>query len=225
LAYNDGSFTTQFGSKITWAYNWDSTPFSGFNTKLDFAPMLWGAAHVSTWNANAKAAIGTGSDTLLSFNEPDMPSQANLDPATAASLFKQYMQPFACKARLSSPAVTSAGTPQGLTWLKNFLSQCSGCTIDVVAVHWYGLPTEGDAFKSFVQQAYSAGGNKPLWITEFGFTGGNADQQAAFFDAILPWLDSTAYVERYAFFQDAPGSLINSGGSGLSPLGQLYSSI
>jgi hypothetical protein len=225
LAFNDPKLTTLFGSKVTWAYNWGQTAGNGFNSKLEYSPMLWGTSGTSIWNSNAKAAIAAGSDTLLSFNEPDLSSQSNLDPTTAANLFKQYMQPFACQARLSSPAVTNGGAPMGLSWLQSFLSQCTGCTIDVVPIHWYAPATAIDDFKSHVQQAYAAGGNRPLWITEFGLTDGTDDQKATFFQTILPWLDSQLYVERYAYFMDAPNYLLNSASTGLSAIGQLYNTI
>jgi hypothetical protein len=145
--------------------------------------MLWGSGSTSTWNSNAKAAIAAGSDTLLAFNEPDLSTQSNLDPTTAANLFKQYMQPFACQARLSAPAVTNGGAPMGLTWLGNFLQACSGCTVDVVPIHWYDSATNIGYFQSYIQQAYVAGGNRTLWITEFGASGTDA-QVTSFFQTV-----------------------------------------
>lgn len=183
LCYNDPTLTTFFGSKVTWAYNWGQTPGTGLASNLLYSPMLWGSGSTSTWNSNAKAAIAAGSDTLLAFNEPDLSTQSNLDPTTAANLFKQYMQPFACQARLSAPAVTNGGAPMGLTWLGNFLQACSGCTVDVVPIHWYDSATNIGYFQSYIQQAYVAGGNRTLWITEFGASGTDA-QVTSFFQTV-----------------------------------------
>lgn len=73
-----------------------------------------------------------------SFNEPDNAGQSNIDPTTAAALWKTNMEPFAGKAKLVGPAVTNGG---GVEWLQQFLGNCTGCTIDAVAMHWYDTAT------------------------------------------------------------------------------------
>lgn len=87
---------------------------------------------------------------IYSFNEPDHSAQANLSPAAAAAAWKQYIQPFAGKVKLVSPAVTNGAAPMGLTWLDNFMSACSGCTIDAVAIHIYDSATNVDYFKNYI---------------------------------------------------------------------------
>lgn len=66
----------------------------------------------------------------MSFNEPDLSSQSNLSPAVAAAGYLTYMQPFAGKAKLGSPAITNGGGSMGLSWLSSFMTACSGCQID-----------------------------------------------------------------------------------------------
>lgn len=73
-----------------------------------------------------------------SFNEPDNGGQSNIDPTTAAALWKANIQPFAGKAKLVGPAVTNGG---GVQWLQQFLGNCTGCTIDAIAMHWYDTAT------------------------------------------------------------------------------------
>lgn len=46
------------------------------------------------------------------------------------------MQPFAGRAKLVSPAITNGAAPMGTAWLDSFLSACSGCTIDVIAIQY-----------------------------------------------------------------------------------------
>jgi hypothetical protein len=75
-----------------------------------------------------------------------------------------------------------------------------------------------------VQKAYAAGGNRPIWITEFGASGSDAEVES-FFQAVLPWLDSQPWVERYSYFMDGKNSLVNSAGTGLSAIGTAYNSI
>lgn len=224
LAYNDADLLSGFvssSSKVSWAYNWGSST-SGLPSGLEYVPMLWGlgSGKTSGWAADAKAAIAAGTTHLMSFNEPDLAAQSNIGYADAAAGYLTYMEPFAGQAKLGAPAVTNGGSPMGLTYLGNFLESCSKCTIDFVSIHWYDSATNIGYFKNYIQSAYTAGGNRPIWITEFGASG-SADQQNTFLETVIPWLDSLDYVERYAYFMAADGILL-SGGSTLSTLGNTY---
>jgi hypothetical protein len=91
--------------------------------------------HTNGWTAHANAAIAAGSKYLLGcvcvvlrprhciytplsrFNEPDLNTQSNMTPAAAAAAWMQYMQPFAGKAKLISPAITNGAAPMGTAWL------------------------------------------------------------------------------------------------------------
>lgn len=81
-----------------------------------------------------------------------------------------------------------------------------------------------DYFKQYIKDAYAAGGNKPLWITEFQASGSESDQNT-FMKTVLPWLDQSGMVDRYAWFMagDASGQLL-SGSSSLSTLGSTFKS-
>jgi hypothetical protein len=228
LAYNSASMVSPFGgsSKVSWAYNWGSSSSGLSVSGIEYVPLLWGMASSFTgpWAAAASSAIASGSKHLMSFNEPDLSSQANISPGDAASGFKTHMMPFAGKAKLGAPAVTNGGSPMGLTWLKSFLSSCTDCQIDFVCIHWYDSASNVAYFKQYVQDAYTAGGKKPLWITEFQASGSEAEQNT-FLKTVLPWLDSLDYVERYAWFMagDASGQLLSSATS-LSTLGNTFKS-
>ncbi|KAB8303810.1 hypothetical protein EYC80_005184 [Monilinia laxa] len=226
IAYNTADYVKSFtgSSKVSWAYNWGSSSGGLSASGIEYVPLLWGLTSTFTgaWNAAASSAISSGTKHLMSFNEPDLSSQANLGYADAAAGYKQYMEPFAGKAKLGAPAVTNGAAPMGLTWLKSFLSECSDCTIDFVCIHWYDSASNADYFKSYVQDAYTAGGNRPLWITEFQASG-STDEQNAFLDEVLPWLDASDMVDRYAWFMantDAGGLM--SGASALSTLGNTF---
>ncbi len=104
----------------------------------------------------------------------------------------------------------------GSTWLENFISSCSFCTIDFLNIHWYNDGSASD-FKGYVEKACSTGGYKPVWITEFQASG-SIDEQNTFLEEVIPWLDSQNYVERYAYFMASEGRLIS--GSTLSALGR-----
>ncbi|QSZ34123.1 hypothetical protein DSL72_005711 [Monilinia vaccinii-corymbosi] len=226
VAYNNADYVKSFAdsSKVSWAYNWGSSSSGLSASGIEFVPLLWGLKPTFTgaWSAAASSAIASGSRHLMSFNEPDLSTQSNLGYADAAAGYKQYMQPFAGKAKLGAPAVTNGAAPMGLAWLKNFLSSCSDCTIDFVCIHWYDSASNAAYFKSYIQDAYAAGGNRPLWITEFQASG-TADEQNAFMSEVLPWLDASDMVERYAWFMastDAGGLM--SGPSALSTLGKTF---
>lgn len=161
------------------------------------------------------------------FNEPDLGTQANMAVSTAVSVWKTNMEPFYGQAKLISPAVTNGPSPMGLTYLSNFVSQCTGCHIDACAIHWYDSATNVAYFQAYIPQAHTACGGKPIWITEFGASGTDA-QIVTFLQTVLPWLDSLDYVERYAYFYAGASSdgqyLVNSAGTGLSTIGQVFNS-
>jgi len=69
--------------------------------------MVWGAASV---NPRALAQARLSGPVLLTFNEPDLVSQANVSVAQALSLWPELM---ATGLRLGSPAVaTGTGGPR-----------------------------------------------------------------------------------------------------------------
>lgn len=204
LAYNEANLVKQLlagtTGKASWAYNWGSTP-GDLPAGIEYVPMLWGvqADHTGNWIERANSAIASGSTHLLAFNEPDHNEQARVDPGTCAQAYKTHVQPFAGKARLGAPAVTNGGGEMGLTYLRNFMNACSGCTIDFVPIHWYDSAGNFEYFKKHVEDAKTVAGGRPLWITEFGAAGSDAEQ-AAFLGQALSWLESQDYVERYAYF-------------------------
>jgi len=233
MAFNDAGLLSGFtSSAISWAYNWGSS-CTGLKSGWTYVPMIWGTApvHSASWSTDAAKAIKSGSTHLLGFNEPDMPSQANIpDPSDAVTAWGTYMEPFAGQAKLGSPAVSNSNIPgQGLDWMSKFLTACSHCTIDFIVIHWY-QPGSGDgvveAFKQHVTDAISAANGKPVWITEFGITGVSVDQQASFIKEVVPWLDSQAGVERYSYFGalPAPSDYLVTGSGSLTSAGQAYNS-
>jgi hypothetical protein len=211
-------------------YNWDKTAGTGVTSTIKYIPMLWSndASKTTNWNSVALAAIAAGADTLLGFNEPDNGGQANMDVATSVKAWQTYMEPLVGKgARLAAPAVTNGGAPTGLTYLKDFLSGCSDCHIDICPIHWYDAATNIAYFQAYIPEAYAACGNKPIWITEFGASGTEAEIET-FLQTVLPWLDGLSYVERYAYFYDGASTdgtyLVNAAGTARSTIGDIFNS-
>jgi len=225
LAYNDASLTDCFtgGSEITWAYNWGSSA-GDLASGLNFIPTLWGTGSdfTGSWSENAKSAISSGSTTLFSFNEPDLPAQANLSPAAAAAAYKTYMQPLAGSAKLCAPSVTNSGTDgQGLSWLSEFLDACSDCQIDCINIHWYDSAENTAYFKSHIEDATTVANGKPIYVSEFGATGSD-EQISSFLQEVMPYMDSNSNIAGYAYFMVESGVLVT--GTEPSTYGTVYKS-
>lgn len=84
---------------------------------------------------------GCDADPVMSIhssNEPDHPDQANLTPAQAAQVYKQYMMPLhGLGAKICTPSVTNGVGTYGLDYLQKFVAECSGCVFDVINIHHY----------------------------------------------------------------------------------------
>ena len=107
--------------------------------------MLWGTKQIPDF---LKVVEGNYATKVLGFNEwvddldffqickiifrPDQPGQANLDPQTAASLWKKDIQPLKKQGYLLVSPAPSAG----VVWLQSFIAACTGCTVRIVSYHY-----------------------------------------------------------------------------------------
>ena len=227
LSYNDPTLTAAFqGAMVTWGYDWTSRT-GELPLEIEYVPMLWGLGGTSTWTSDATAAIEAGSSHLLSFNEPDIPTQANLSPDVAAVSHILYMNPLSDRAWIGSPAISngvSDSQTMGIAWLEQFFKACnSSCVVDFVTFHWYSDASQLSDLQSHVENVASIAshnGIDTVWLTEFGVTGTEVDQES-FLTSALAWLDEHDQVERYSYFMCGNGTLLD--GSSLSGLGRIYS--
>ncbi|KAI1354317.1 glycosyl hydrolase catalytic core-domain-containing protein [Xylaria sp. FL0043] len=231
LAFNDASLVEEFitlGGQASWAYNWGAST-SDLPEGVTYYPMLWSPApdHSNGWDGFATDAISKGADALLSFNEPDIASQANMSPQDAASGHIQWMNPYAGKARISSPAISSSeNAGQGVDWLKQFFNACNGqCQVDFCAAHWYG-PGGADGANLFLQHlkdVNTACDGKPVWATEFAAESDSIDD---FMSTIVQALntDEYSFVEKYSYFMAGVGELFSSA-TELSSYGKIYAGL
>ncbi|KAA8894988.1 hypothetical protein FN846DRAFT_365286 [Sphaerosporella brunnea] len=222
LCYNDIGLVSLFkNAPISWTYDWGMQGIGSVDG-FEYVPMCWGEKFFSGWANAADKAIANGAQHLLAFNEPDIPSQANMSPAQAAAYYKQYMNPYAGKASLGAPAVTNSGSPgQGLDWLAQFIKACNGeCHIDFFPIHWYDGTGNVNYFKSHMEQAHQVAGEKPVWLTEFAMNGASPDQQANFINQVVPWLDAQDWLSRYSYYGVFENMLVS--GNALSQIGQAY---
>jgi hypothetical protein len=218
--------------QITWMYDWeaviDGTPVDG----LEYVPLLhsnqdWCTTGWANNVANAKKNYKVSH--VLSFNEPDQcgggGSCMSVDDAVKAH--KQHIQPLAGDLKIGSPAVTNGdGADKGINWLKQFMSGCADCQIDYVVAHYYAWDKAQD-FKDYLETFHKTF-NKPVWVTEFGVTEGDAPK---FLKEVMPWMDSQDWIERYAWHMAAPTTgegglkfLVNEAGNALNDVGQAFAS-
>ncbi|KAJ9661403.1 hypothetical protein H2198_001971 [Neophaeococcomyces mojaviensis] len=223
VSYNSASLVSAFGSSVSWAYNWATTS-SGLSSGVEFVPMCWGLQEAST----CASKFGSASH-VLSFNEPDLGTQANIDPQTAATKHKEVFGSLKGKMQIGSPAVTNGATtspPMGVNWLDQFFNACGAdCPVDFVAYHWYATADSIEYFKQHTKDIIAIAakhGVSKVWLTEFAPTGGSASDQASFMQQAVDFLDSTAEVERYAAFMASDGTLLS--GSSLNSVGSAYAS-
>jgi len=201
---------------------------SGFPTSI----MLWGNAQNLIDDFVQKAQPGYATHAN-GFNEVNEPTQANMAVSDAVSAWQQYLQPLSSQGYvLGSPCTTSA--PDGMDWMTQFFSQCSGCTVDEVLIHWYDVHFSD--FQTYVENWYNAF-KKPVRVTEFAcqnFNGGDqpsSDDIWSFTTQAIEWLESYDPCLTYAPFgfmdslynvNPADGLFIPGDQTTLSSLGWLY---
>lgn len=238
MAYNDAALANTFGSSCPncgWGYGWSAYSQSAGSTELDstynFIPLLHGddAMYTNDWATAAAAAIKSGSKALFSFNEPDIPSQAGMTPAVAASAHVIHMNPFAGQAKIGAPSVSNSGqSGQGLDWLSSWIDACEAldeqCHYDFCNIHWYAQVAYVDTLFTQLEAAHKLCG-KPIWLTEFAPELGTATdaETAAFLEEVIPKLEALDYVEAYSYWMVATDNLMTSATS-LSTYGQVYAS-
>ncbi|KAI0078714.1 hypothetical protein K474DRAFT_1582441, partial [Panus rudis PR-1116 ss-1] len=184
--------TKNTGALYTWG------PTCPDNSPLPCYHMLWGDKQTADFDKAVKGAPGK-SNVILGFNEPNQAGQSDMTAQHGCELWKQHIQPKkAAGYTLVSPATTSA--PSGMTWMKDFMKCCTGCTIDAVAVHWYGL--DADAFIKYLEQWHNAF-NKPILVTEYAvqdFGGGKQatlDEINAFHKKVGPYMLKQSWVAKF----------------------------
>lgn len=136
-------------------------------------------------------------------------------------MWKTYLEPLRSRGiRLGSPAPSSA--PSGKTWLQAFLAACAGgCTVDFIALRssldmgsvdvvfntntdYYDVNATN--FMDYLDD-FHATFQRPIWVTEWAcqnFNDPNAqcsqDDVILFLNVTQTFMDSSEFVERYAWF-------------------------
>ncbi len=220
-----------------WYYGWSINRPSFPNQQ--FVPMTWGKGTAT--DDYAKYLIGRQDvDHLLSFNEPDNKTQANIQDFDTAIARYKIMQKTGL--RLGSPAPTQGHAMGEGKWLTQFMQKAAKekARVDFIALHWYdwGNQTndkETDAltaeaiFKRFVnymEKVHATYPDKPLWLTEFNANVNRKSEEVHenFMKMATEWMDKQDYIERYSYFFERNHPEINADNS-LSAIGKLWKSI
>ena len=224
--------------KISWLFNWEMWKPDGTPDGVEYIPQVRVGAQASQIDQFLSSIPKDKLQYFMTFNEPEIATQANISVAEAVTLWKQYVLPAKAKFgfRLGSPGMSSDA--KGKAWLRDFLSALAGGDgIDFLVVHWYG--TEMPELASHLGEMYDTF-KKPLWVTEFACTSmraeapATAEQVAEFLRQTVPFLDRCDFVERYAYFGamksvgDWVGEancLHDKDGAGLTSVGKLYAQL
>jgi len=157
--------------------------------------MLWGSDQISEFQSMVVAGYAS---YVLGFNEPNQSGESNMTPAEGASMWMEYIQPLKDQGYyLISPACTNADT--GIPWQQQFLGNCTGCTVDAMAFHFYD--TDAQNLIDYANQFYDTFG-LPVWITEFADenfsgTGGQStqDEVNSFAATVAAFVNETPWIE------------------------------
>lgn len=191
--------------------------------------MLWGDNQVDSWESSINDTIRSQEVThVLAFNEPEQSSQSNISPSDGASLWKSQLEPLKSQGiLLGSPAPSSS--PSGKQWLLQWLDACQGgCTVDFIAMHYYDI--NSTAFMEYLEDFHntfqrpiwvtewacqvrmpSPMNTLTLFVLTFCLlfllqNYNNPNEQCSsqdivnFMNATQQFMDSTNWVERYAWF-------------------------
>lgn len=218
----------------SWFYNWGSGSNSSF--VREYAPMAWGKTSMDS-PAKRNTLIAKKKIThIMSFNEADNCSDQSGQYGqlcvvdTAAISHKNLMK---TGLRIVSPSCRES---EELIWLKAVNNKMipAGTRMDVIGMHWYDWGGYSSGAASDANSIFNRFKNKviaafnyykmPIWITEFNANKNRSREiQDAFLQLALPWLESTPYVERYAYFQPdgGNGSFTDANGN-LTTTGAIY---
>ncbi|MBN1517702.1 RICIN domain-containing protein [Candidatus Sumerlaeota bacterium] len=211
-----GGGTVPSTMNCNWNYDWDNVATS--TSSIEYVPMR----HNLNWNAYANINTKQGSTHVLSFNEPDSASQANL---TVDAVWTQWHRFEESGLRICSPAPTDGG----LSWLYEFFSELGSTRrCDVAAVHMYKGGWNGSTLNNWLNDIHNQTG-RPVWVTEWN-NGCNwtcceptLSSNATVIQDMCTYMNNNSSVERYAVYNwcGTNRELITSDGV-INPAGTYY---
>jgi len=199
----DGSKAAKHLAKgrVKWYWHWQDPAVPQMPSHIEYVPCFWGPRYASKWHAQERKWKRAPS-RILAFNEPDVPSQSNMNPYYAAELWMQELRPWQKRgAKVSTPQIVF-----DVDWMDKFLKKLKqlGGKPDFLAIHWYGTPNNAGygRFTSWVTRCRKRYGMK-IWVTEWGVTSKGTTSQGqvnSFMQRTTDWLQSKDYVKRIVWF-------------------------
>jgi hypothetical protein len=220
-----------------WYYTWRPDPAVGdspYNTA--FVPRI---SRREFWDRLPDAVdyAANGSGWLMTLTEPDTINEPCVSPTEAAQ-FWRTVEATAIPAgvRLVSPT-PSQHDPAWLWRMVSEYRRMYGKKPHFDAISWNIYKRSPAEMQGYLVARHNemllAGYDVPVWVAEFGgdCTGGYANN-VALAQAMLPWLEATPWIGRYAWFANrttyrldgtwAGCSLIDEMTGELSPVGEMY---
>ncbi|KAE8234303.1 hypothetical protein CF326_g655 [Tilletia indica] len=185
-------------SSVTWYHHWAAGPILSLSPAVEFVPTFWGAKKSKSW-AIRKAEMAIKPPAyVLAFNEPDVPTQANLTPSAALDLYMAELWPL--KKNFTSMKLSSPQLCYNLTWLDQFMTgaRARNAEPDFLAVHWYGSPNL-TRYQTYLNKIHAKYPTKDIWVTETGLTNkANVTEAQAmnFMLQMLNWTDTQPFIKR-----------------------------
>ncbi|WP_413807675.1 glycosyl hydrolase [Streptomyces sp. OE57] len=203
----DGSAQALKDSGVSWYHNWTSSTGKVAKPKgVEFVPTIWGPGSVNDAELGKAAKEGKN---LLTFNEPDLSSQANMSVEQALDLWPRLEK---TGLKLGAPAVAANADKPG-AWLDQFMKGAAKrhLRVDFIPVHWYGSDFSSAAsyqLADYLERIHDRY-KKPIWLTEYAlkdFSKQGASrypsekEQTRFIKWSTDALGVLPYVKRYAWF-------------------------
>jgi Glycosyl hydrolase catalytic core len=227
-----------------WSYSWGPARPAEQPTDIEFAPTMpavWPRSLDTLQNIldiHVLPEISAGHvKRMLGVNEPDRADQGNMPVAVALKMWPLLES-------LGIPLISPSAANATGKWMKEFMRQADELClrVDYIGVHWYGGAGNVEAFKTRMQNIYTAYGSKrPLIITEFAPADWKATSIAenkwtpecvlGFMKQVLPWLEEQSWIAGYSWFSfpntnphGYSSSLFDDNGQ-LNQLGRFYASV
>lgn len=190
--------TREHAHNVDWAYGWGidpGNPIDPDTVNYEWVPMIWNATVGGVQNQidqvlSVESRLGLHVDYVLGFNEPELPTQANMSVQQALDVWEVMTDRFSVTdIKMVSPAVSGGGAirvddpdrPDG--WLTEFMDGVEAANsdadpnndlqVDVIAYHFYSVAfngtTEANKLIDQIDDLYARYG-RPIWITEFAGT-------------------------------------------------------
>jgi hypothetical protein len=194
-----------------WVYTWNRVIPEGVPPGVEFIPMIWNYnGQPDSISVPATAAKKAGITELMGFNEPDAPKQGNMSVQAALDAWPLLEK---TGMRLGSPGCIHPDKQ----WMIDFMAGVKqrNLRVDFVCAHSYGGPNP-DALMKRLENVHKMFG-LPIWLTEFGVGDWKAksveenvhkpESVLRFMERVLPMLEKSDFVERYAWFPAKPTSI------------------